>query len=300
MFNHHQRAGGSLFLSERPLLVLLLQLNTVKGAISAGQTGFLRYRNAGHPAFAHNHMANPVLDIKKVSKTFGKLDAVRELSLVVRPGEIYGLIGPNGSGKTTTLNMIAGLYRPSTGRITVQGYDVVEKPTGAKRHIGYVPDNPAAYDRLTGREFLRFVGELFGMDRDERDEKINQLLSEYKIHGLADGLYEGYSRGTKQKMSMVAALMHDPALMLIDEPMVGLDPASARITTRLLKRFADNGGAVLISTHTLPIAEDICARFGVLAGGRLISEGERSVLMRQAGLQQGSLEDIYLSLTAGL
>ncbi len=260
----------------------------------------MRYRNAGQTAPDYNYMANPVLNIKKVYKTFGKLDAVRDLSLVVHPGEIYGLIGPNGSGKTTTLNMVAGLYRPTSGHITVQGYDVVQKPTGAKRHIGYVPDNPSAYDRLTGREFLRFVGELFGMDRDERDDKIDQLLSEYKIHGLADGLYEGYSRGTKQKMSVLAALLHDPALIIIDEPMVGLDPASARITKRMLKRFSDNGGAVLLSTHTLPIAEEICDRFGVLVDGHTICEGEKSVLMRQAGLEQGSLEDIYISLTAGL
>jgi len=244
-----------------------------------------------------NDMANPVLEIKNVTKAFGELYAVKDLTLRVRPGEIYGLIGPNGSGKTTTLNMVAGLYRPTSGVITVQGFDVIKKPTGAKRHIGYVPDNPTAYDRLTGREFLRFVGELFRMDRRERDEKIETLLNEYEIADLSNGLYGGFSRGTKQKMSIIAALLHEPALLLVDEPMVGLDPSSSRTTKRLLRRFADQGGAVLLSAHTLPVAEEICARVGVLAGGSLVGEGEHSILLRQARLEQGTLEDIYVALT---
>ncbi|MFH1046788.1 MAG: ABC transporter ATP-binding protein [Patescibacteria group bacterium] len=245
-------------------------------------------------------MANPVLEVKNIYKTFGQLDAVRDLSFVVRPGEIYGLIGPNGSGKTTTLNIVAGLHRPTSGNVTVQGYDLALKPTGVKRQIGFIPDNPVAYDRLTGREFLRFVGELFDMDRRERDERIELLLGEYKIQDLADGLFGNYSRGTKQKISLIAALLHDPALLLIDEPMVGLDPASVLITKRILRRFADQGGAVLLATHTLSVAEEICQRFGLLTNGRLISEGEKSVLLHQSGLEQGSLEDIFISLTANL
>lgn len=245
-------------------------------------------------------MANPVLDINSVTKSFGKLDAVSDLSLVVRPGEVYGLIGPNGSGKTTTLNLVAGLYRPTLGRVTIQGYDIVAEPTNAKQHIGYVPDDPSAFARLTGREFLGLVGELFKMDRRERDEKIDLLLGEFKIHGLADGLYGNYSRGTKQKFSFIAALLHEPALLLIDEPMVGLDPASALTTKKLIRNFADSGGAVLLCAHTLTVAEDICNRFGVLVAGKLVAEGEKSVLMKQADLRSGSLEDIYISLTEDL
>jgi ABC-2 type transport system ATP-binding protein len=245
-------------------------------------------------------MANPVLDIKKVTKTFNRMDAVRNLSIAVRPGEIYGLIGPNGSGKSTTLNMVAGLLRQTSGKIIVQGYDIEEKPTGAKRHIGYVPDNPEAYDRLTGREFLQFVGELFGMDRRDRDQKIESLLGEFKVHGLADGLYGSYSRGSKQKISILAALLHEPALLLIDEPMVGLDPASVLITKRLLMQYADRGGAIMLATHSLAIAEQICHRYGLLVNGELVIEGEKSMLLRHAGMGQGSLEEIYVVLTGNL
>lgn len=245
-------------------------------------------------------MANPVLQLDNVTKRFATHDAVRDISFVVRPGEIVGLIGPNGSGKTTTLKMIAGLYRPTSGQVAVQGIDVQESPTGAKAHIGYVPDEPTAYERLTGREFMEFVGELFEMERKGRDERIEQLLSEYRIQDMANGLFESYSRGTKQKITMLAALLHDPALLLIDEPMVGLDPASARVTKRLLVEFAENGGAVLLSTHTLDVAEDICTRFLVIENGIIIASGTKDELMVAAKRSHGSLEDIYIALTGEL
>ncbi|MEA3248751.1 MAG: ABC transporter ATP-binding protein [Patescibacteria group bacterium] len=243
-------------------------------------------------------MANPVLEFKNVSKTFGSLTAIKDLSFVVRPGEIYGLIGPNGSGKTTTLKMIAGLYRPTEGSVLVQGYDVVEASTKSKEHIGYVSDEPNAYDRLTGREFLQFVGELFGMDRTLRDARIEELLGEFGIHDLAGALFGGYSRGTKQKMSIIAAFLHEPELILIDEPMVGLDPASARTVKKMLSDYAKDGGAVLLSTHTLPIADEICDKYGVLKEGVLDVEGTKKQLLRRAKLEGGSLEDIYMALTA--
>jgi len=245
-------------------------------------------------------MANPVLEFKNVTKTFGSLVAVQDLSFVVRPGEIYGLIGPNGSGKTTTLKMIAGLYRPTSGTVLVQGFDAVAASNRAKEHIGFVPDDPMAYDRLTGREFLQFVGELFGMDRVLRDARIEELLGEFGIHGLADALFGGYSRGTKQKITIIAALMHEPELLLIDEPMVGLDPASARTVKRLLVNFAEKGGAILLSTHTLAIADEICGRFGVLKDGRLSVEGSKKQLLRRAKLEEGTLEDVYMAVTAGV
>jgi ABC-2 type transport system ATP-binding protein len=243
-------------------------------------------------------MANPVLEFKNVSKTFGKLTAVKDLSFVVRPGEIYGLIGPNGSGKTTTLKMIAGLYRPTEGAVFIQGNDVVEASARAKEHIGYIPDEPNAYDRLTGREFLQFVGELFDMDRKLRDTRIEELLGEFGIHDLAGGLFGSYSRGTKQKMSIIAAFLHEPELILIDEPMVGLDPASARIVKRMLADYAKDGGAVLLSTHTLPVADEICDKFGMLKEGVLDVEGSKKQLLRRAKMERGSLEDIYMALTA--
>jgi ABC-2 type transport system ATP-binding protein len=245
-------------------------------------------------------MATPTLEIKGLTKRFDGTVAVQNISLHVHPGEIYGLIGPNGSGKTTTLKMIAGLYRPTKGMIRVGGFDVLAAPTMAKKQIGYVPDDPAAYDRLTGREFLQFVGELYDMDRPSRDERIESLLGRYHLQRLADGQFERYSRGTKQKISILAALLHEPALLLIDEPMVGLDPESANVTKRLLGDFAHKGGAVLISTHTLPMAEEVCHRFGVLVDGRIVADGRMAVLRQEAGLERGDLESCYLRLAKGV
>jgi ABC-2 type transport system ATP-binding protein len=243
-------------------------------------------------------MLPATLELDSVTKKFNGTVAVDGLSLKIAPGEIYGLIGPNGSGKTTTIKMIAGLYKPANGVIKVGGHDIAHAPTNAKKLIGYIPDDPVAYDRLSGREFMEFVGQLFAMDRAMRDKRIDELLARYGLGALADGRFGRYSRGTKQKISILAALLHEPSLLLIDEPMVGLDPASARVTKLLIKEFAGRGGAVLISTHTLSIAEELCARVGVLKGGRLIEEGTVAELGAKAGLEHGTLEDYYLALTA--
>jgi ABC-2 type transport system ATP-binding protein len=243
-------------------------------------------------------MLPAALELKSVTKKFNDTAAVSDLSMKIAPGEIYGLIGPNGSGKTTTIKMIAGLYKPTGGVILVCGHDIAHAPTNAKKMIGYIPDDPVAYDRLSGREFMEFVGQLFSMDRKKRDKRIEDLLARYGLGGLADGRIERYSRGTRQKISILAALLHEPALLLIDEPMVGLDPASARVTKELIKEFADRGGAVLISTHTLPIAETLCAHIGILKDGKLTEEGTVAELGAKAGIEHGSLEDYYLALTA--
>ncbi len=243
-------------------------------------------------------MPKPTLELRSVQKKFGRLAAVDDLSLAIEPGEIYGLIGPNGSGKTTTIKMIVGLYRPTKGTIKVGGVDAVRSPTKAKRLIGYVPDDPAAYDRLTGREFLEFVGQLFGMDRARRDRRADELIARYGLEKTSAGYFGQYSRGNKQKFSIMAALLHEPALLLIDEPMVGLDPASARVTKELFREFAAAGGAALLSTHTMPIAQELCARIGILKDGRLIEEGTVAELGAKAGLPGGGLEDDYLKLTA--
>ncbi|MEY4723617.1 MAG: hypothetical protein RLZZ324_1130 [Candidatus Parcubacteria bacterium] len=237
-----------------------------------------------------------VLEFRGVTKRFGDTVAVNALRLSVHEGEIYGLIGPNGAGKTTTVKMAAGLYRPTTGTVRVAGIDMSGEPTKAKAHLGYVPDDPSAYDRLSGREFLQFIGEIRGMDRDARDARIEALLDEYHIRGLADGAFGAYSRGSKQKISFIAALLHQPAVLLVDEPMVGLDPESARITMRLLTEYAHGGGAVLLSTHSLGVAEEICHRFGLLKEGKLMMEGTAADLAARAGTG-GSLEKSYLTLT---
>jgi ABC-2 type transport system ATP-binding protein len=251
-------------------------------------------------------MPKYTLELKSVSKAFGSLEAVRRLSLKLLPGEIYGLIGPNGSGKTTTIKMIAGLYQPTSGTVKVMGYDSQERPTTVKRHLGYIPDEPAAYDRLSGREFLEFIGRLWRMEDAVRDERIEELLAAYQLERLAAAPFGSCSRGTKQKISTCAALLHQPNLILIDEPMVGLDPASAQVTKRLLREAAEAGATVLISTHTLPVAEELCDRFGVLDRGKLVKEGDLKQLMLAAEKQGASfgrvpsgqrLEACYLALT---
>lgn len=242
-------------------------------------------------------MAITALELHSVTKSFGDTVAVSHLSLAIRHGEIFGLIGPNGAGKTTTIKMICGLYRPTKGSIRVSGFDIAKDPTKAKWHLGYVPDEPTAYDRLTGREFLEFVGELYGMDRHERDERIEMFLGRYELERLADGRFGQYSRGTRQKISLIAGMLHQPALLLVDEPMVGLDPESIRTTIAVFKEHAEQGGAIVISTHTLPVAEELCTRFGILREGRLVEVGTRDELRKAAGIRRGDLEDVFLKLT---
>ncbi len=223
--------------------------------------------------------------------------AVRDLSLEIASGEIYGLIGPNGSGKTTTVKMITGLYRPSAGGIFIDGIDLARAPEAAKRQIGYIPDEPFVYEKMSGREFLHLVGELYGVPRSVRNQKIEELLCLYPIGEILDQYVDTYSRGTKQKVAIMASLLHTPRLLIVDEPIVGLDPESAIRTRDLLKRFAAEGGAVLVCTHTLGFAELICHRVGLLGNGRLIRDGSLGALRELAGLPEASLEMLYLHFT---
>lgn len=244
--------------------------------------------------------SKPVLEYVKVSKNFNNVPAVDGLSLAVSAGEIVGLIGPNGAGKTTAIKMACGLYRPDAGEVRVAGIDVVKDATGAKRRLAYVPDDPSAYDRLTGREFLQFIGELFGLERGLRESRIDVLLDAYGIRGMAEGLYGSFSRGTKQKISLCAGLLHEPEVLLIDEPMVGLDPQSIHATVSLLEEYVKRGGAILVSTHTLSVAERLCGRFVMLARGRVAAAGTLAEMREKAGLSRGSLEDCYLALAGTL
>jgi ABC-2 type transport system ATP-binding protein len=232
-----------------------------------------------------------------VTKRFGALLVVRDLSFTVAPGEIYGLIGPNGSGKTTTVKMLTGLYRPSGGRIVVDGVDLGRAPERAKRAIGYVPDEPYVYEQLSGREFLHLMGELYGVPRAARVARIEQLLELYPVAGIIDTRLEHYSRGNKQKLTILAALLHEPRVLVVDEPIVGLDPESALLTRDILTAFAARGGAVLLSTHSLGFAEMLCHRVGLLAAGVLVREGHLASLRAAAGLPGASLETLYLHFT---
>jgi ABC-2 type transport system ATP-binding protein len=223
--------------------------------------------------------------------------AVRELTLTVAPGEIYGLIGPNGSGKTTTVKMLTGLYRPTAGRIVVDGIDLAAAPERAKGALGYMPDEPFVYEKLSGREFLHLMGELYGVDRAERAARIERLLGLFPLSGVVDSAVEHYSRGNKQKLAILAALLHQPRVLVADEPIVGLDPESALTTRGIFTSFAEQGGAVLVCTHTLGFAEAVCHRVGLLAAGVLVQEGDLAALRAAAGLPDGSLESLYLHFT---
>ena len=246
-------------------------------------------------------VAPPLLALERLSKRFAGRAAVDDLSLAVAPGEIYGLIGPNGSGKTTTVKLVSGLYRPTAGRVLIDGIDLHAEPERAKRRLGYVPDEPFAYERMSGREFLHLVGELWGVPVAGRARRIDTLAATFTgLPSILDGQVDTYSRGNRQKLALVAALLHAPRLLVIDEPIVGLDPESAIRARELLRAFAADGGAVLVCTHTLSFAEAVCHRVGLLRDGRLAAEGDLDALRRRAtpeGSPEGaSLEDLYLHL----
>ena len=199
--------------------------------------------------------------------------AVNDLSLTVGAGEVFGFLGPNGAGKTTTIKMIVGLLKPTAGLVKVAGYDVQTQPLLAKASSGYVPDTPNLYAKLTGRELLRFVGDLYDQDRQQAVRRMDELLRMFDLADAADETLDSYSHGMQQKASLAAALMHDPKVLILDEPTVGLDPKSARLIKDILRQFADRGAAVLLSTHILEIAERMCDRIGIINKGELIAAG---------------------------
>lgn len=240
---------------------------------------------------------NPVmLVIDRLTKRFGDKVAVDALSLEVRAGELYAFLGPNGAGKTTTLKCVAGLLWPSAGRISVGGHDVHGNSLAAKRLLSYVPDQPYLYEKLSGREFLLFVARLYGLDRQAAASAVGRVLELFEAHEWADELSENYSHGMRQKIVLSAALLHDPKLLVIDEPMVGLDPGSTRLVKSVLRQRVEAGCAALVSTHTLPVAEEIADRVGILHRGRLLAEGTHQELRRKAAGSE-RLEDIFLQLT---
>jgi ABC-2 type transport system ATP-binding protein len=240
-----------------------------------------------------------MLRVEKVSKSFGTLKAVDEISFEVKDGEIVCLIGPNGAGKTTIIKSTAGLFATDGGAIFVDDKDVAKHPQETKAMIGYIPDDPAAWPGMTGEEFLHFIGTLFGVAESERMARIAKLLPIFGLQGIEKNYFETYSRGNKQKFSILAALLHMPRLLLIDEPIVGLDPLSARRAKDLFIEYAkkENAG-ILIVTHTLPFAEEVAQRIGVMSLGKLIAVGTIGELRRYAKLQENaSLEEVYLAIT---
>ncbi|RMF08569.1 MAG: ABC transporter ATP-binding protein [Candidatus Neomarinimicrobiota bacterium] len=236
-----------------------------------------------------------MLQIDHVSKSYGSVQAVQDLSLSLEPGELFGFLGPNGAGKTTTLNLVSGLIQPDRGRILIDGIDNQQDPLAAKALLGVIPDTPYVYEKLTGYEFLEFIGHLYGMEPGDLQQAIETYREQFS---LGDWLYdplESYSHGMRQKIVFSGALLHRPRLLIVDEPMVGLDPISIRTVKRLLQEKCQEGMTVLMSTHTLQIAEEICSRVGIINGGRLIATGTMTALRRQAR-SESTLEDIFLSL----
>lgn len=242
--------------------------------------------------------STPLISISHLTKKYGEKIAVNDVSLDVYGGEVFGFLGPNGAGKTTTIKMVVGLLKPTQGTVKVGGYDVLTHPVQAKAVSGYVPDTPNLYTKLSARELLRFIGDLYEMDRAQINTRIEELLKLFTLVEAGDDTIDSYSHGMQQKTSLAAALVHDPKILVLDEPTVGLDPKSARLIKDILRQIADRGATVFISTHILEIAERMCDRIGIINKGSLIAVGTMDEL-RQMGAGETSLEDIFLNLTGG-
>jgi ABC-2 type transport system ATP-binding protein len=241
-----------------------------------------------------------LIQLIELTKRFGQLVAVDRINLHVRSGEIFGFLGPNGAGKTTTIKMLTGLLKPTSGSALVDGYDVVARPIEAKRVIGFIPDQPFLYEKLTGVEFLGFIGSLFGMQKAEVGRGISDLLALFELDGWADELIESYSHGMKQRLVISAALLHNPKVIIVDEPMVGLDPKGINLVKRIFREKSEEGVTIFLSTHTLEIAQQLCHRLGIIDEGKLIAMGTLSELMKaleQKTAQTGTLEELFLALT---
>ena len=243
-----------------------------------------------------------VIHTDQLSKYYGKggeIKAVDELDLEVYEGETFGLLGPNGAGKTTTVRLLNCIIKPTSGTATVNGYDILKKETEVKRVTGLLAESPGLYEKLSAHEFLEFMGSLYDVPGDILTGRIDDLLKLFGLHERRDYLLEGYSRGMKQKILIASALIHDPEVIIVDEPMVGLDPLAIMMVKDLLRNLAQTGVSVFMSTHTLKVAEDICDRIGIIHRGHLIATGTADDLRREAGVSDADLEKVFLHMTAG-
>ncbi len=238
-----------------------------------------------------------MLEIKNLSKKFSDFMAVKDVSLKLEKGEFFSLIGPNGSGKTTIIKNILGLLHPSSGDVLIEGKSIKSSALKAKALMGYIPDEPRIWTHITGEEFLYFSGALYGMKKEEIAKKIPNLLNHFSLEGIAKKYFENYSRGNKQKFVILAALLHNPKLILIDEPIVGLDPKSAKTAMDLMSNFCKEGGTVFMTTHTLQVAQKYSSRIGVLHEGRIIAVDNLEGLRERVGNKEASLSEIYFNFT---
>ena len=238
-----------------------------------------------------------MIELNDLTKRYGSTLAVDRLSLSVEKGEIFGFIGPNGAGKTTTIRMMAGVLGPTAGTVRISGIDMDSEPEAAKRLIGFIPDRPFLYEKLTGMEFLRFSADLYGIGEDAFLDRSNRLLRQFSLEEWGNELVEAYSHGMKQRLIIVAALLHEPRVIIVDEPMVGLDPAGIKMVKDILRGLALGGTAIFMSTHTLAVAEDLCDRIGVISRGTVIATGTMGELKAVAETREGDLEAVFLRLT---
>ncbi|HUV98496.1 MAG TPA: ABC transporter ATP-binding protein [Candidatus Paceibacterota bacterium] len=237
------------------------------------------------------------VELKRVAKRYADIVAVDYIDLDVKRGEIFGLLGPNASGKSTTLKMILGLVEPDSGSVKVLGIDAKEDPVAVKRQVGYVPETPRLYEFLTGLEYLDFVGDIYAMELSEKKMRIEEHLEALDLEGREGDMISSYSQGMKQKIALISAFLHKPKLLILDEPLSGLDPKSARIVKNLLGKLTAQGVTAITSTHVLEIAQAMCDRIAIMYEGRLLAVGNMQELRRKARMPRSNLEEIFLKLT---
>jgi len=237
-----------------------------------------------------------MIKLERVSKVYGNKTAVADVDLDIGAGELFAFLGPNGAGKTTTIKMMCGLLFPTSGRVLLGGFDVQKQGDRARPLLSYVPDQPYLYEKLTGREFLQFVAEMYGLPRDDGRERIAEVIRQFELAAFVDDLTERYSHGMRQRTVFAAALVHEPKVLIVDEPTVGLDPRSVRQLKDLLRRQADQGTTVFLSSHSLDVVEELADRIGVINNGKLIACGTLAALRNQSAVD-GSLEQVFLTLT---
>lgn len=237
-----------------------------------------------------------MIELHDITKTYGIKTAVAGLNLQVARGELFAFLGPNGAGKTTTIKLMCGLLFPTAGRVSIGGFDMQRDGDKARQLISYVPDQPYLYEKLTGREFLQFIADMYGLSPEHGRRRLEEMIDVFSLGEFVDNLTEGYSHGMKQRTVFAAALLHEPKVLIVDEPTVGLDPRSVRLLKDLLRQEARRGATVFLSTHSLDVAQELADRIGIVERGRLISCGPLEALRKQASLD-GSLEEVFLKLT---
>lgn len=244
-----------------------------------------------------SHESKLAVKIEGVSKSFGSVEAVKKLDLQIDVGSIFGFLGPNGSGKSTTMKMIMGLLKADFGKLSVYGIDVVRNPWKVKKIVGYVPESPRLYEFLTGLEYLDFVADVYGLPSEVKKNRIGEYLAAFDLENRENEMISGYSHGMKQKIAIIASLLHKPKLLIFDEPLSGLDPKSARIVKDLIHKLAGEGVTTIMSTHVLEIADAVCDRIAIMYEGSKLAEGKSAELRKEAKMPDSTLEEIFLKLT---